>query len=168
MLQRIEAIASRLLGLIAGAALFAMMLLTFVDVIGRYGFHKSIFGVAEIVEHLMMLTVFAGLAFITAKNEHITVTLMEGLIVRGVAVAQRWMSVAISVGCTLLITWQMYAHAADLLRSGKRTAVLDLPQWMEPMSAAVLSLTGFGLLVLAVVHTRGRLGATGVPSKHSD
>jgi len=109
--------------------------------------------------------VFAGLAFITAKNEHITVTLMEGLIVRHIAVAQRWASIAVSVGCTLLITWQMYEHAADLLKSGKRTAVLDWPQWRLPMSAALLSLVGFGLLVLAVVRTRGRLGAT---SAHLD
>jgi len=165
MLAKIEAFASRMLGLIAGTALFVMMLLTFVDVIGRYGFHRSIFGAAEIIEHLMMLTVFAGLAFITAKNEHITVTLMEGLIVRHIAVAQRWTSIAVSVGCTLLITWQMYEHAADLLKSGKRTAVLDWPQWRLPMSAALLSLVGFGLLVLAVVRTRGRLGAT---SAHLD
>jgi len=165
MLAKIEAFASRMLGLIAGTALFAMMLLTFVDVIGRYGFHKSIFGAAEIVEHLMIVTVFAGLAFITAKNEHITVTLMEGLFTHRFAAAQRWVSIAISVGCTLLITREMYAHAADLLRSGKRTAVLDLAQWMQPMSAAVLSLVGFALLVLAVARTRGRLGAT---STHSD
>jgi len=165
MLQRIEAVAARALGVVAGAALFAMMALTFVDVIGRYGFHNSIFGAAEIVEFLMIVTVFAGLAFITAKNEHITVTLMEGLILRYLPVPQRWASIAISVGCTLLITWQMYEHAADLLRSGKRTAVLDLPQWIQPMSAAVLSLVGFALLVLAVMRTRGRLGAT---STHSD
>jgi TRAP-type C4-dicarboxylate transport system permease small subunit len=165
MLAKIEGFASRMLGMIAGSALFAMMLLTFVDVIGRYGFHRSIFGAAELVEQLMILTVFAGLAFITAKNEHITVTLMEGLIAQHMAAAQRWMSVAISVGCTLLITWQMYEHAIDLLRSRKRTAVLDLPQWMQPMSAAVLSLVGFALLLLALRRTRGRLGAT---STHSD
>ena len=70
-----------------------------------------------------------------------------------------------AIGCTLLITWQMYEHAVDLLKSGKRTAVLDLPQWHLPMSAAILSLVGFGLLVIAVVRTRGRLGAT---STHSD
>jgi len=165
MLQRIEGLASRMLGLIAGASLFVMMLLTFVDVIGRYGFHRSIFGAAEIIEQLMMITVFAGLAFISAKNEHISVTLMEVLIARTIPGFQRWVSIAISIGCTLLIAWQMTEHAIDLLRSGKRTAVLDLPQWQLPMSAAILSLIGFGLLVIAVVRTRGRLGAT---STHRD
>jgi TRAP-type C4-dicarboxylate transport system permease small subunit len=160
MLQRIEALTARTLGVIAGAALFAMMALTFVDVIGRYGFHRSIFGAAEIIECLMIVTVFAGLAFITARNEHITVTLLDYLIARHFAAAQRWASVAISVGCTLLITWQMFEHGLDQLESGKRTAVLDLPQWVQPMSAAVLSLAGFALLVVAVARTRGRLGAT--------
>lgn len=165
MLQRIEAIASRALGVIAATALFAMMALTFVDVIGRYGFHRSIFGVAELIEYLMMIAVFAGLAFITAKNEHIAVSLLAPLIARTMAGPQRWMSIAMSVGCTLLICWQMFRYALDLLRSGKHTAVLDLPQWIEPMSAAALSLVGFALLLLAVMRTRGRLGAA---STHHD
>ena len=160
MLRRFEAIASRALGVIAATALFAMMALTFVDVIGRYGFHHSIFGAAEIIEALMIVAVFAGLAFITAKNDHITVTLLEPLVSRVMPGPQRWMSVAMSVGCTLLICWQMLMHALDLLHSGKRTAVLELPQWVEPMSAAALSLAGFVLLLLALARSRGRLGAT--------
>ncbi|MGA7986531.1 MAG: TRAP transporter small permease [Burkholderiales bacterium] len=165
MLRRFEAIASRMLGVIAAAALFAMMLLTFVDVIGRYGFHHSIFGVAEIVENLMIVAVFAGLAFITARNEHITVSLMEPLIERTVATPRRWASIAMSVGCTLLICWQMFARALDLLRSAAHSAVLDLPKWIEPMSAAVLSLTGFVLLLIALARTRGRLDGS---SAHAD
>jgi TRAP-type C4-dicarboxylate transport system permease small subunit len=160
MLKRIEALASRALGVIAGLALLAMMLLTFVDVIGRYGFHHSIFGAAEIIEQLMIVTVFAGLAFITARNEHITVTLLDFLIARHFDALQRWLSIAVSVGCTALITWRMFEHGMDLVRSGKRTAVLGLPQWTQPMSAAVLSLGGCALLAVAVVRTRGRLGAT--------
>jgi hypothetical protein len=60
----------------------------------------------------------------------------------------------------LLISWQMFEHALDLLRSGKRTAVLDLPQWMQPMSAAALALVGLALVLAAVARSRGRLGAT--------
>lgn len=165
VLQQFDAIAARMLGVVAATALFAMMALTFIDVIGRYGFHHSIFGVAEIIECLMIVSIFAGLAFITAKNEHITVTLMEPLVTRVMGRLQRWLSIAMSVGCTLLICWQLFMHALDLLQSGKRTPVLELPQWIEPMSAAVLSLVGFVLLVQALVRTRGRLGST---STHVD
>jgi len=80
-------------------------------------------------------------------------------------VPQRWASIAMSVGCTLLICWQMFRHALDLLQSATHTAVLDLPKWIEPMSAAVLSLIGLVLLLIAVARTRGVLGAT---SPHID
>jgi TRAP-type C4-dicarboxylate transport system permease small subunit len=157
MLQRFEAVALRLLGVVATTALLAMMLLTFVDVIGRYGFHHSIFGAAEIIENLMIVSIFAGLGFVTAKNEHITVSLMEPLIERTIAMPRRWASIAMSVGCTLLICWQMFVHAIALLKSAAHSAVLDLPKWIEPMSAAVLSLVGFVLLLIALARTRGRL-----------
>jgi TRAP-type C4-dicarboxylate transport system permease small subunit len=156
MLERLGAAASRALGVIAAATLFAMMALTFVDVIGRYGFHHSIFGAAEIIEYLMMAAVFAGLAIVTAKDEHITVTLMEPLITRLMARPQRWMSVAMSAGCTLLVSWQLFDHALDLLRSGKRTPVLELPQWILPMLGAALSLAGLLLFVLALARSRAR------------
>jgi len=156
MLERLGAAASRALGVIAATTLFAMMALTFVDVIGRYGFHHSIFGAAEIIEYLMMAAVFAGLAMVTAKGEHISVTLMEPMVTRLMARPQRWMSVAMSVGCTLLISWQLFEHALDLFRSGKRTAVLELPQWVLPMLGAALSLAGLLLLLLALGRSRGR------------
>jgi uncharacterized membrane protein len=51
----------------------------------------------------------------------------------------------------------MFVRALDLLRSAAHSAVLDLPKWIEPMSAAVLSLAGFVLLLIALARTRGRL-----------
>ena len=68
---------SRGLAVIAGIALLAMMLLTFVDVIGRYGLNNSIFGTAEYVELLMTVAIFAGLALVTASDNHIKVELFE-------------------------------------------------------------------------------------------
>ena len=82
MLERLFFLTARVLAVIAGTALLVMMVLTFVDVIGRYGFHRSIFGTAEIVEYLMIFTIFAGLAFVTATNDHITVTMFDGWIER--------------------------------------------------------------------------------------
>lgn len=158
MLEKLSRAAATTLGVIASAGLFVMMILTGLDVVGRYGFHKSIFGTAEIVEHLMVLTIFAGLAFITARNEHITVTLFDPWIERHFPFFRRWVVVAFSVACYLLIIWQLLVHGIDLYESGKRTAVLAAPQWIQPITATVLSAIGFVLLVSAVVRTRGRLG----------
>ncbi|MCP5266491.1 MAG: TRAP transporter small permease [Burkholderiaceae bacterium] len=157
-MSRLIKTVSQVLGIIAAVGLLAMMILTFVDVVGRYGFHKAVFGAAEIIEHLMVLTIFAGLAFVTARNDHITVTLFDPWIERHFPFFRRWVVVGFSLACYLLVTWQLFEHGIALLRSGKRTPVFDVLQWYQPMTAAVLSIIGLVLFALAVIHTRGRLG----------
>ena len=157
MLDRIFFLTARVLALVAGAALFVMMVLTFVDVIGRYGFHRSIFGTAEIVEYLMIFTIFAGLAFVTATNDHITITMFDGWIVRLIPDVRRWAVILFSIGCYALITWHLLSHGFDIWTSGKRSAVLDLPLWIMPGVGGALSAVGLVLIVLATSKTRGHL-----------
>lgn len=149
--------AAAVLAVIAGTALLVMMLLTFIDVIGRYGFHNSVFGAAEIIEYLMVIIIFAGLAFITATNDHITVTLFDGWIDRSIPELRRWTVIVFSVGCYGLITWELWRHGLDLWISGKRTPVLDWPQWIQPACGALLSTIGLVLMVAATVQSRGHL-----------
>ena len=156
MLDRIFFLTARVLALIAGSALLIMMVLTFVDVIGRYGFNRSIFGTAEIVEYLMIFTIFAGLAFVTATNDHITVTMFDGWIEHLIPNLRRWAVIVFSIGCYALITWHLLAHGYDLWRSARRSAVLDLPLWIMPGVGGVLSAAGLLLIVSATGKTRGR------------
>ncbi|MEZ5738302.1 MAG: TRAP transporter small permease [Burkholderiaceae bacterium] len=156
MFERLFHWTGTILATLAGIALVAMMVLTFADVIGRYGFHHSIFGTAEIVEFLMVVTIFAGVAFITATNEHISVTIFDSQIGRWAPNLQRWAIIACSVIVYALIAWQLAEHALDMFGSGKRTAVLNLPQWIQPATGALLSVIGVVLLVSAVVRSNGR------------
>ena len=156
MFRRLFLLTMRVLGVISSIALLAMMLLTFADVIGRYAFHHSIFGTAEIVEYLMVVTIFAGLAFTTATNDHITVTLFEGFIERHISNVRRWSVVLFSIGSFLLITWQLWRHGLDLFGTDKRSIVLDLPLWVQPIGAAVLLTLGAVLLISGAVWSRGR------------
>ena len=50
----------RLLGIAAGLALFGMMALTFVDVVGRKLFETSVTGSVELTELLMLGVIFIG------------------------------------------------------------------------------------------------------------
>lgn len=65
------------LGVTAAALLFAMMLLTFVDVVGRYLFDQSVVGAFEITEIMMALLIFAGLPLVVRRKEHVTVDLVD-------------------------------------------------------------------------------------------
>jgi TRAP-type C4-dicarboxylate transport system permease small subunit len=65
------------LGLAAALLLFAMMALTFVDVVGRYLFNRSVTGAFEITEIMMALLIFAGLPLVVSREEHVTVDLVD-------------------------------------------------------------------------------------------
>ena len=62
---------------ISCVVIFVMMVLTFIDVIGRYAFHKPIFGGTEAISTLLALTIFSGLGVINARDDHITVEFFE-------------------------------------------------------------------------------------------
>jgi TRAP-type C4-dicarboxylate transport system permease small subunit len=65
------------LGLAAALLLFAMMALTFVDVVGRYLFNRSVTGAFEITEIMMAMLIFAGLPLVVRRREHVTVDLVD-------------------------------------------------------------------------------------------
>lgn len=156
-MERIFKIIERVLAVLAGVALFIMMVLTFVDVIGRYGFNKSIFGSSEMIEVLMVVVIFAGVAFVTASDQHIKVDLFAPVIERYAPNAQRWVVHVFSLVIYAGLTYELGHHMLDSLFSGKRTAVLDFPQWVMPGAAVLFSLIGVVLFAAAILATRGRL-----------
>lgn len=157
MLDRIIRATASILAFLAGTGLLVMMVLTFLDVIGRYGFNKSIFGTAEIVEYLMILTIFSGLAFVTATNDHITVTMFDGWIERWFSGLRRWLVIVFSIAVYSLMTWELLKHGLDHWLSGKRSAVLDLPLWIMPTLGGGLSVAGLFLILGVTVRSRGHL-----------
>lgn len=156
-MERIFKSIERVLAVFAGIALFIMMILTFVDVVGRYGFNKSIFGTSEMIEVLMVVVIFAGVAFVTASDQHIKVDIFAPWIDRVAPNLQRWIVHVFSLVIYAALTYELGRHMLDSLLSGKRTAVLDFPQWVMPGAAVLFSLTGVILFGAAILATKGRL-----------
>jgi TRAP-type C4-dicarboxylate transport system permease small subunit len=69
IVRMVEALLATLLGF--------MVLLTFVDVIGRHVFNQPVYGANDITEHLMALIVFAGLPLVTRARGHLAVDLFD-------------------------------------------------------------------------------------------
>ena len=65
-----EGRAEAILGVAASAILFAMMLLTFVDVVLRYVFNRPIASAFELTELMLVVLIFAGLPLVTLAGEH--------------------------------------------------------------------------------------------------
>ena len=74
--ERLEAA----LGLVAAVALFAMMALTFADVIGRKLLGASIPGSLELTELLMLAVIFVALPLTSLHGEHVVFDLLESVL----------------------------------------------------------------------------------------
>ena len=68
------------LGLAASAILFAMMALTFVDVVLRYLFNRPLRGGFELTELMLLVLIFAGLPLVSHADEHVTMDFIDRLL----------------------------------------------------------------------------------------
>ncbi|EWG99364.1 TRAP transporter small permease [Halomonas sp. BC04] len=62
---------------VAGATLFAMMLLTTADVTGRYFFNSPILGTVELTQLMLAAVVFLSLPVVCWREEHVSVDLLD-------------------------------------------------------------------------------------------
>lgn len=134
--------------------LFAMMMLTFADVIGRYIFTAPIFGAAEMIQFLMAVTIFGGLCLVNARDEHITVELFETQIDRWIPVARPIIVQIFSVGMMAVIAYQLYQFALDAEKIGSRTVVLEWPFAVVAFTVAGLSATSLVAQILGLLQAR--------------
>lgn len=66
-----------ILNLMASLALMALMIITCIDVIGRYVFNKPLTGGTELIELGLAVSIFTVLPVISWRNEHIVVDMLD-------------------------------------------------------------------------------------------
>jgi len=127
------------LGIVASAALFAMMVLTFVDVVGRYFFSAPVMGAMEIIEVLLVLTVFAGLPLAAIKQSHIEIDVLANCFP---AWAWAWLLKAghgMFAVALAFVAWRLVLRAHQLVLDGEVTAILNIPVLLVAWSMVVLT-----------------------------
>jgi TRAP-type C4-dicarboxylate transport system permease small subunit len=134
------------LGFASGLVLFAMMALTFVDVVGRYAFNRSVPGSFEITEIMMAMLIFAGLPLVSRREEHVTVDLVDHLLP---AKLRRVLRVIVELACgglLLGLTHLMWRKAGTVASYGDTTTVLLIKY--APFAYAIVAF----LFLAAIVH----------------
>ena len=117
----------RALEIFASVVLAAMMLLTFVDVIGRYILGAPVFGASEMISTMLAFLIFMGLGIANARDKHIVVELFDER-VRNLspriydAVIQGFSILAMS-----LIAFVLYEQAVEAAHTRATTVVLEWP-----------------------------------------
>ena len=112
--------------LLAGVALFAIMLLTFSDVVGRKLLSHSIPGSLELTELLMVVVIFGALPLVSERGEHVVFDSLDALIPQGLQRIQRAAVHLLCGGALLGLAWLMWKTGNDFLASGETTAQLKI------------------------------------------
>lgn len=137
------ALANRVLGVVAAAVLFAMMVLTFADVWGRYLLRQPVFGGYEVTEFLMGVLIFAGLPILCAKEGHVTIDILDGVTPKRFVRWQRVAVNAICAACLAYLSWRLFRLAGDLYRGNEVTMTLKVPHYPFCYAFAVLAALAF-------------------------
>jgi len=140
-----------LLALVSGTALFAMMCLTFVDVIGRKFFGASLVGGVELTEITMLFTIFVALPLTSLAGEHIVFDVLDRVLPPGMRRWQHAIAHLVTSGLFFGGAWVVHLRAARALEYGDTTAQLGIALGpFQYLIAAMLVLTGIIHLLLAV------------------
>lgn len=120
-------ILERILAYLAAGLLFCMMLVTFIDVVGRYLFDAPLPGGFEVTELMLAALIFLGLPLLTAADGHVTVDLFDTLIPRWLRPLQAYIVSLVTIFAFAVLTWKMWQYAIRTYGYADTTAVLQIP-----------------------------------------
>lgn len=149
----------RILGGLVALLLFSMMALVFVDVFARYLFTSPIPGGFEITEILMLGMFFAALPLATAREQHVTISLLDNFLSPGARQLQKVVFHGIAAIAVAYLSWLLWQHAAHISSWGDYTAHLELP--LGPVVYFAAAMASFSTLVIVLLvwrYVRGRNG----------
>ena len=146
------------LGAISATVLFLMMLLTAVDVAGRYLVNRPVVGGFELTEMMLAALIYCGLPLVSKRREHIVIDTFDTFMSKRV---KRGFDILADIVCTVALaglSWLLFQRALRVAQYGDTTTVLTLPL------APVAYLMGTMIVLTAAIH----LWLIFVPHKDDD
>jgi TRAP-type C4-dicarboxylate transport system permease small subunit len=149
--------AEGLLGVIAALALFALMMLTCVDVLGRYLFSRPLPGGFELTELAMGALIFTALPLVTLRRQHVRVDLVEHLVPAPLQALQQALLDVVAALCMGVIAWRIWVRAEHMQRVGETTATLQIA--VHPLVYYMAVMAAISALLIVVLAIADALGA---------
>lgn len=107
--------------------LFLLMLITVVDVAGRYFFDRPLPGSAEISAITLGLLVYAALPGVSRGREHITVDLFTVAAQSALGRFMRRLATLAGVVCLAVVGYEVWVLAVDYAQQGDTSSFLHIP-----------------------------------------
>jgi TRAP-type transport system small permease protein len=147
-------VAAVVLKVFIAVVLFALMVLTCVDVVGRYVFTAPVPGASELTQFGMGLLIFGALPLVTVRREHVSIELL-GLVAgdwsKGVQAAVMEATSLIALG---LMSWQLWMRGLGLMRYSDSSIYLGLPLAPVAFFMSVMSGLAAAALLISLVRRR--------------
>lgn len=118
---------NRTLGVAASLILLSLILITCVDVIGRYVFDRPLSGAFELTELLLAALVFLTLPLTTERKEHIEVDLVAAVAPQRFNQVLTAMAGLFSAAVLATLAWRLASHAFSSYEDGAVTNALSIP-----------------------------------------
>lgn len=145
---------------LASGALVVLMMVTVADVFLRYVFNKPIRGSYDIVECMLLIFVFNGMAAAFFGRRNIAIDILDSFVAARVVTVLIRLADALSVLVLVLIFWAMITPAVQIYQYGDVKLDSQIPiYWM--WIAAFLGLAGTILAAIVVLFARPATPETG-------
>jgi TRAP-type C4-dicarboxylate transport system permease small subunit len=130
-------------------AFIAAVCLNFANVIGRYGFGRSIAGADEIQIYIMVCMTFLGAAVVSWRRQHLRMDALVRFFPGNLRGVLRATEVALVAALAALVLVQSFRYTVQMALLGWTSDLAGIPTWI-PHGAVAL---GFAL-ILVVSFTR--------------
>jgi TRAP-type transport system small permease protein len=155
LLDRLIAINAKVslwLAYLGAICLFALMMLTFFDVGGRF-MRKPILGATEVSALLMGFLVFFTFGHTTIKRGHLRADfIFSRLSLRTQAILDI-ITHSLAIVLVGFMSWRMFVYAETFRTSGRYTQTLGIYLWPDAYIIAIASLLMVTSLILQVLET---------------
>ena len=149
----------RALGVVMCVLLFALMMLTTVDVAGRYIFNNPVPGAVEYTALGLGILVFGSLPLITTRQEHITIDILDFFFRARRKLMQQVGVNVLGVVITGFIAWRIFVKAQELAENGDLSINMQLPLAPIAYFMSVMAVVSAAIMLLLAVHYVRLLGS---------
>lgn len=140
-----------LFDLLASTALFFLMVLTCIDVFGRYLFNSPVRGGTELTEMGLAIVILSALPIVTWRSGQIVVDLIDHLVSPRVISFLSWISTILITVSLYFVGSRIFEIGARKLKRGEVTEFLRIPEgYIIQYIAAFCWLTAICLLLVSL------------------
>ncbi|MBW6392561.1 TRAP transporter small permease [Billgrantia antri] len=157
--QRVGRVMQLTLEGVAGATLFAMMLLTTADVAGRFFFNSPILGTVELTQLMLAALVFLSLPVVCWREEHVSVDLLDAIFPsRLIWIRQLLVNLVVTAALWVMAS-RVWALGARAFAWGDVTEFLRIPiGYLIYLMAVMLAVSALLTLLRALRYLLEGLG----------